>query len=130
MDRGVRSTIHRSAPPGYVAEPWVTLGMTRQNWYQVGFPDLLDSWQVAPNTPRLYRATDVGKLKYWLFVRRGQIALGLLNGNAPMRPDFDLGSWFDDDYYGAECPKCNEPAVADPETGRLWCEACGEVDGG
>lgn len=120
-------TLHQSPPPGYIATPWERLEMSRQNWYQVGFADLIDSWQVAPNTPRLYKSSDVGKIKYWLFVRRGQIALGLLSGNAPMKPDFNLDSWSDDDLYGAECPTCEADAVIDPDTGRVWCAEHGVI---
>jgi hypothetical protein len=119
--------IHPTPPPGYIAAPWESLGMSRQNWYQASLDDVIDSWQVAPNTPRLYAGEDVGKLRYWLFVRRGLIALGLLPGNTPLRPDFDLLAWFEEDYHGGQCPRCGSQAV-DAQDGRVWCEKCGVVE--
>jgi hypothetical protein len=99
--------------------------MSRQNFYQSGLDNLIDSWQVSPNTPRLYSNQDIGMLKWWIVTRRGLIALGKLPGNAPLKPTFDLESAFQEGEHDIKCPQCDEWAVADWQTERVWCPDCG-----
>lgn len=122
--------IHRGPPPGTMTIEKVceSLGMSRQNFYQSGLPEILDSWQVSKNTSRLYLKEDVGKIKYWLFVRQGQVALSLIPYNYPLKPDFDLDVLVLRARYGAECPQCEGQAVADWETARVWCPECGIIE--
>lgn len=122
-------TIHKGPPPGLLTIEQVCerLGMSRQNFYNTGLADVLDSWQVSANTPRLYLKEDAGKLSYWLFVREGQIALGAIPPSTPIKPDFDLEAWFDDDLWGGECDKGHQ-AVVDPDDGRVWCRECREFN--
>ncbi len=125
----IKMPIHKGPPPGYstieqVCDP---LDMSRQNFYQSGLNDVIDSWQTKPNTPRLYKNQDVGMLKWWLFTRRGLIALSLLPGNAPLKPAFDLESTFQEGHHNSQCPQCDKPGIADWETERVWCPDCGII---
>lgn len=120
--------IHQSPPPGYITAPWLDLEMSRQNFYQSGLNTLwdeseFDAYRAAPNTPTLYAAGDVSKLRHWLFTRRGLIALGALAVGAPLKPDFNLAAWFDEGHHDSECPECRGPAIVDrwDAAGRVWC---------
>lgn len=122
--------IRQSPPPGFITAPWDALGLSRQAFYRTELNTLwsgieFDAYRPSPNTPTLYAAEDVDKLAHWLFVRRGLIVLGLLSGNAPLKPDFNVSAWFDEGHRDIDCPKCGRPAVADWGTDRIWCEKCG-----
>lgn len=102
--------------------------MSKSNFYHSGLGSLWDPgplsvYQVSPQTPKLY--TDIGKVKYWLWVREGLIALGEMAVNSPLLPDFDIEYWFDDDPNGAACPDCGEDAVYRSDGSGLWCPNCG-----
>lgn len=124
--------IIKSTPPGFTTDPWASLGMSRQNFYQTGLISLwqdgpLSAYQTRPNTPILYATEEVGIVRYWLLVRQGLIALGLLPATAPIKPERDILAWFEEDEYGADCPQCGGSAVEDLDTGRVWCPACGII---
>jgi hypothetical protein len=120
-------TIHETSPPGTLDLNGVLecLGMSKKNLYATGLadPDLLDSWQVKPNTPRLWSKEQVGWLKWWLNTRQGLIALGAMKHNAPLKPQGDLEALFQGGYHDHVCPKCDGPAVVDrwDGDGRVWC---------
>lgn len=119
-----------TAPPGYLTLEGVldALNMSKQNFYQSGIASLLDYWQVKPNTPNLYAKAQVASFRYWLFIRRGLVALGFYKGNEPLaNPDYE--SVEAEDYYGTRCPKCGADAVYDPmaDVARVWCPDCGVI---
>lgn len=120
--------IYNTPPPGWITAPWYELGMSRQNFYQ---GKLMQLWETGPlmahrttgNAPLLFAADEVAKLRYWLFVRDGLIALGRMKVNDPLLPPFDLLAWFEDDPHSTTCPHCGGEAVTD--NGRVWCRGCG-----
>lgn len=121
-------TIH--SIPGYLTPSQVVerLGdMSRQLFYKSGLADTLDKYTAGRNVV-LYKEADVDDLAHWLRVRKGLMALGVLNQRYPLAPTEDeyeaalAGRW------DAACPVCGGEAVRDPDTGRIWCPEHGVVE--
>lgn len=122
---------HQFPPPGYLTLEGVldALKMSKQNFYQSGVAGLLDYWQVKPNTPNLYDKRQVASFRYWLFIRRGLIALGTYKQNEPLA-NLHFEVIENDDYHGVDCPECGGQAVTDDpgaEIIRVWCPDCGVI---
>ncbi|MHC4617968.1 MAG: hypothetical protein ACYTEQ_09465 [Planctomycetota bacterium] len=120
---------HIGPPPGTLTLEGVLdiLGMTKQNFYQAGLNDLIDFYQVRPNTPNLYDKSQVASFNYWLFVRRGLVELGVYKRNEPLaNPHYE--AFEAEDCYGVACPECEGDAVYDPANDeRVWCPDCETV---
>ena len=128
-------TQHAGSPPGYTDATGAArmLGLARKTLYDVGYLDILDSWQNGPRTPRLFRRDDVVLLENWLWARRGMIALGWLRPSEPMLPERGMGAiraWLSEGEYLWDCPVCGGRAIGDlsVEDGPLWCEEHGVVN--
>ena len=112
------------------------LGQTRNGFRVSSLAEFLEYYQEAPGKHKLFSKEDVGKMKYWLLVRRGLIALGYLLKTSPLLPPGDtMGTkrrffdvWFEEDPNGVECPDCSGNAVHHGFTqGPIWCPECGIV---
>ncbi|MEJ2556406.1 MAG: hypothetical protein P8186_09290 [Anaerolineae bacterium] len=125
----MKGKTYKGAPPGYItiADVCQKLGMSRQHFHQSGLADALDHWHIT-HAATLYREDDVRRMRHWLRVRQGLIALGLRPTKYPLNPDKD-------EYYAAveagewdqACPRCDADAVGPPE-GPIWCPNCGVVE--
>lgn len=95
-----------------------------------GLSQFLEYHQIGRS--RLYLADDVAKMRYWLFVREGLIALGHLSSKSPLLPPGEtyetrrhhFEAWFDEDPNGATCPRCEGEAVQAEMAGPIWCPKC------
>ena len=120
-------TIH--SIPGFLTptQAMQRLGMSRQLFYQSKLADALDKYTAGRNVV-LYKEADVDDLAHWLRVRKGLMALGVLNQRYPLAPTEEeyraalAGQW------DAACPVCGGEAVLDPDTGRIWCPEHGVVE--
>lgn len=105
------------------------LGRSKENLWQSGLSEFLDFYQVGNG--RLYLTDDVAKMKYWLFVREGLIALGHLIKKSHLLPPGEtyearrhhFEAWFDEDPSGTTCPLCEGEAVR--AAMKIWCPECG-----
>lgn len=116
--------IHSSTPPGYytATEAAAALHMSRQNLYQSGLVDWIDSWKIG--AVRLFSAGGVGDLAAWLRFRRALIALSEWPADQPLLPpDADLYEAVRVGDYEYDCPICGGVAV--DWRGSLWCERDG-----
>lgn len=102
------------------------LGMTRSQFYTSGIAEWLDYYYETSRNRR-YPADKVAQMRYWLTVRKGQIALGVISPTSPILPppySGDLDAFVGDDLWGGECQKCGRFAVVHPDTGEEWCPTC------
>lgn len=102
------------------------IGASRQNWYQSGLADALNSWQDGRS--RYYRISDLTHLAVWLVKRRGAIELGWKAHDAPLNPEWanypaDAAEAYDN--AETQCPQCQRLALRDWEDGRVWCPTHG-----
>jgi hypothetical protein len=124
----------RTSLPGYYtqAELLAALGMSRQNFNQSGLneviPAVLLGSEPKPgkrdNRHKLYDADTVREWLYWLRVRRGWIALGVLPGDAPLLPEGGrIPEGVETGEYSEPCPICGGDAVAPKRYAddRVWC---------
>lgn len=105
------------------------LGMTRQQFYASGLAEWLDYWQTGERNPRMYSKAQLQQMLYWLTVRKGQIALGIIPANLPLLPppyDGDLAAFVEADECTVDCPECGSMAVINPhgDDEKYWCSTC------
>lgn len=122
-----KSLLHQSPPPCYITATKTadTLGLSRQSFYHRGIASAMPRWKVGRVV--LYAQSDVAEMRHWLrMVRPGLMALGFLNGSAPLLPTSELLDGATTGTWDCECPICHEPAVGNLfGDERTWCPKCG-----
>lgn len=113
--------------PGYYTqkELLAALGMSRQNFHQSGLAEVIrPAASIGRN--KLYSANDVKLWRYWLYCRKGWIALGVYPADKELVPEGGKVPWWVEvDEYGWVCPTpgCRKTAISapDPDDPRVWC---------
>lgn len=116
-------------PPetGYVSAKAAAdeLRMQRSQFYASGLADWLDHWMQGNS--RMYSKRQLAQMRYWLDVRAGQIALGVISPTSPLiifEGKHELSGFVEDDLWGGECQECGGFCVVHPDTSEAWCKQC------